>query len=210
MTRDDPSTRSGSESLASRVQLQVLVAIVALVAAVVALVMDWQAPYRAATIATVCVLLWLTEWVRIWVPTVILWIATPLLLGRHGPEFQPLEVLAWSADPILILFLGGFSLATAARRQGADLLVASLTLRGSRGRPLRLVALTALATAGLSMWMSNIAAAAMMLGAMQPILEREPEESRIGRAVILAVVLGANVGGIASSHGSLRSATRRP
>lgn len=112
-------------------------------------------------------LLWLTEWVRVWIPTVILWISTPILLGGFGEEFQLHKVVAWSADPILLLFLGGFSLAAAARRQGADLVLASLTVRGARGRPLRLVALSALATAALSMWMSNIAAAAMMLGALQ-------------------------------------------
>ncbi len=147
-------------------------------------------------------LLWLTEWVRVWIPTVILWISTPILLGGFGEEFQLHKVVAWSADPILLLFLGGFSLAAAARRQGADLVLASLTVRGARGRPLRLVALSALATAALSMWMSNIAAAAMMLGALQPILEREPRESSVRRAVLLSVALGANVGGIATPIGS--------
>lgn len=147
-------------------------------------------------------LLWLTGWVRVWVPTVILWIATPLLLGSLGPEFRLDRVVAWSADPILILFLGGFFLAAAARRQGADLRVASLTVRTAQGRPMRLVALAALATAGLSMWMSNIAAAALMLGALQPILEREPRESSARRAVLLSVALGANVGGIATPIGS--------
>ena len=164
--------------------------------------MDWPASYRAAIIASLCVLLWLSESVPVWVPTIILWISTPFLLRGFGPEFRPHEVVAWSADPILILFLGGFSLAAAARRQGADLVLASMTVRGSQGRPLRLVALAALATAGLSMWMSNIAAAAMMLGTLQPILEREPRESRIRRAVLLSVALGANVGGIATPIGS--------
>ncbi|MBC7789775.1 MAG: anion permease [Anaerolineae bacterium] len=202
MKPDEQRTHANSKLPVSQYPLRALFAIVALTATVAAVAMDAPAAYRAAIIASVCVLLWLTEWVRAWVPTVILWISTPLLLGGFGAEFQPHEVLAWSADPILILFLGGFSLAAAARLQGADQVVASLTLRGSQGRPRRLVALTALATAGLSMWMSNIAAAAMMLGALQPILDGEPKESRIRRAVLLAVVLGANVGGIATPIGS--------
>lgn len=196
------SNGSLSETPVRRYWIRAVVAIGAVAAIVVALAMDWPASYRAAIIASLCVLLWLTDWVRVWIPTVILWIATPVLLGGFGPEFRPYEVVAWSADPILLLFLGGFSLAAAVRRQGADLVLASMTVRGARGRPLGLVALTALATAGLSMWMSNIAAAAMMLGALHPILDSEPRESRIRRGVLLSVALGANVGGIATPIGS--------
>lgn len=164
--------------------------------------MDWPASYRAAIIATLCVLLWLTGWVRIWVPTIILWISTPILLGAFGEQFLLHRVVAWSANPILFLFLGGFALAAAAHRQGADVAIASLTVKAARGRQRRLVALAALATAGLSMWISNVAAAAMMLGALQPLLDREPHESRIRRGLLLSVALGANLGGIATPIGS--------
>lgn len=152
--------------------------------------------------AGVCLLLWLTEAVPVWLPTIILWVTTALLLGPLGPEYRIDRVVLWSADPILILFLGGFSLAAAAHRQGADVLLASRTIRAAAGRPLRLVALMATATAILSMWMSNVAAAAMMLGALQPVLANEQTDMNLKRAVLLAVAMGANVGGIATPIGS--------
>src|SRR5687768_3641231 len=130
---------------------------VAAVLAVAAVTQEWGLAPRAGLVAAVCLLLWLGELVPVWVPTVILWVATPLLLHPFGDTFGPAAALRWSADPVLALFLGGFALAAAASRQGADRAVAALAIRLSRGRVLRLIALVALATAVLSMWMSNIA-----------------------------------------------------
>jgi sodium-dependent dicarboxylate transporter 2/3/5 len=148
------------------------------------------------------VALWLSEWVPVWVPTLVVWGATPLLLGRFGEDFQPLRVLAWSADPVLVLFFGGFALAAAASRQGADRSVAALALRFSHGHAMRTIALAAFATAALSMWMSNIAAAALMLGAFRPVLDEEPPGGSLRRGLLLAIALAADVGGIATPIGS--------
>lgn len=89
-----------------------------------------------------------------------------------GEGYELAVVLGWSAEPVLALFLGGFALGAAARRHGIDARIAQTALRLSGGRRLALVALTAAATALLSMWMSNIAAAAMMLSAVQPPAHR--------------------------------------
>jgi solute carrier family 13 (sodium-dependent dicarboxylate transporter), member 2/3/5 len=50
--------------------------------------------------------------------------------------------------------------------------------------------------------MSNIAAAALMIGALKPVLDAEPPEGSLRRAVLLAVALGADVGGIATPIGT--------
>jgi sodium-dependent dicarboxylate transporter 2/3/5 len=198
--RDAPS-RDGRAAAVRRMGLGVLAA-AALVLCAVAAALDWSLPARAAIIGGVCVALWLSEWVPVWVPTLIVWGATPLLLGRFGVEFQPLRVLAWSADPVLVLFFGGFALAAAASRQGADRSVAALALRFSHGHAMRTIALAAFATAALSMWMSNIAAAALMLGAFKPVLDEEPPGGSLRRGLLLAIALAADVGGIATPIGS--------
>ena len=178
--------------------------LLALAAALViaAFVLDWSLAARAGIIAGLCLLLWLGELVPVWVPTVILWALTPILLHSFGDAFNPARVLTWSADPVLGLFFGGFALAAAANRQGADLAVAALAIRLSHGQVLRLVALIALATAVLSMWMSNIAAAALMLGALQPMLRSTELHDAHRRALLLSVALAADVGGIATPIGS--------
>ncbi len=172
-------------------------------AAAAAVVLDWGVPARAAIIAATCVALWLGELAPVWMPTVLLWIATPLLLASSSDVFAPARVVGWSLDPVLALFLGGFALAAAASAQGADRAVAALALRLSRGRPVRLVVMVALATAVLSMWMSNVAAAALMLAALRPVVDGD--DSAMGslrRPLLLAIALAADVGGIATPVGT--------
>jgi sodium-dependent dicarboxylate transporter 2/3/5 len=103
---------------------------------------------RAAIITLVCLGLWLTEAVPAFVPTLILWLSIPLLLGDAGPEFSLASVLEWSADPILALFFGGFALSVAASRHGIDARIASIAARLSRGNRIGLLTVTASATSG--------------------------------------------------------------
>ena len=169
---------------------------------VLAFAQGWSAPARAAIIGGLCIALWLSEWVPVWVPTLVLWGLAPLLLVPLDGGYGALDALRGSVDPVLALFFGGFALAAAATRHGADRAVAGYALRLSGGGAVRMMALAALATAALSMWMSNIAAAALMLGALRPVLEREPPGGALRRALLLSVALGADVGGIATPIGT--------
>lgn len=159
-------------------------------------------PGRAAAIAGICLVLWLTGQVPVWAPTLILWAATAVLLGSGDSRFSLLAILRWSADPVLALFLGGFALAAAAQRHGVDRTVATIALKRAGKSATRLIAAAALATALLSMWMSNVAAAALMFNAFKPIWGREPEHSPLRRSLLLAIALAADVGGIATPIGT--------
>jgi sodium-dependent dicarboxylate transporter 2/3/5 len=181
----------------------VLAAAAVAAAAVLPLVLiDEPVVARAAVVAGVCLILWLSEIVPPYVPTFVLWVLAPLLLGPLGEEFGLRRVLGWSADPVLALFLGGFTLSVAAGRYGIDTWIARIAVRLSGGRRLALLALTATATATLSMWMSNIAAAAMMLAALRPLLAGMPNDDRFRRALLVGIALGGNFGGIATPIGS--------
>lgn len=157
---------------------------------------------RALIVGAVCLTLWLTEVVPPYVPTFVLWALTPLLLHGFGDQFQLARVLGWSANPVLALFLGGFALSVAASRYGIDSLIARLAVRLSGGSKLLLLALTVTATASLSMWMSNIAAAAMMIAALHPLFMGVPKGDRFRRALLLGIALGANFGGMATPIGT--------
>jgi solute carrier family 13 (sodium-dependent dicarboxylate transporter), member 2/3/5 len=156
---------------------------------------------RAVFITGVCLALWLGEVVPAYVPTLVLWALTPLLLQPLDEEFRLGYVLGWSADPVLALFLGGFTLSVTARRYGLDSRIAQLTVQWSRGYKLALLILTAAATAGLSMWMSNIPAAAMMIAALRPLFVNG-KDNPLRRALLLSVGLGANFGGMATPVGT--------
>jgi sodium-dependent dicarboxylate transporter 2/3/5 len=164
--------------------------------------MGWSSPARAGIIAVLCLVLWLTEWVPVWLPTIVLWALVPIVFADSGPTYRPTAVLAWSADPVILLFLCGFSLAAAARRWHLDAWAVAHAIRISRGESARLIAIAAFTTAGLSMWMSNVAAAALMFGAVGPILKAPSTSDDFRRALLLAIALAADVGGVATPIGS--------
>lgn len=157
---------------------------------------------RAVLIGGACLVLWLTEVVPPFVPTLLLMGATPALMGPLAADYRLGAVLAWGVDPVLVLFLGGFTLEVAAMRHGLDAAVARHVVRLSRGRPRLLLLLVMGGVAFLSMWMSNVAAAAMMLAALRPILQATPAGAPLRPALLLGVALGANFGGMATPVGS--------
>ena len=157
---------------------------------------------RSILIAGVCLTLWLTELVPPFVPTLLLLGATPALLGSLDTGYKLPAVLAWCADPVLALFLGGFTLGAAASRHRIDAAVAQHVVRLARGNQRLLLLLVTAGVAFLSMWMSNIAAAAMMLASLRPLLQAFPPGSALRKAVLMAVALGANFGGMATPVGS--------
>jgi sodium-dependent dicarboxylate transporter 2/3/5 len=156
---------------------------------------------RAAAIAAACLVLWLSGAVPAHVPTLLLLVLVPLGLGPLEARYRLGEVLTWAAEPVLALFLGGFALGLAARRHGVDAAVARLALLAARGRRELLVVFVMIGTASLSMWMSNVAAAAMMLAALRPLAAVERDE-HFRRALLVALALGANLGGMATPVGT--------
>ena len=169
---------------------------------ILAVLLGWPVGARATIVAVTCLVLWLAQLVPVWIPTLVLWVGATVLLVGQSSTLTPGHVLAWFGDPVLLLFLGGFAFATAAERQGADRALATLTLRMSRGRAARLVALAAATSALLSMWISNVAAAALLLGTLRPVWGSRPPSDGVRRSILLAVALGANVGGIATPIGT--------
>jgi solute carrier family 13 (sodium-dependent dicarboxylate transporter), member 2/3/5 len=157
---------------------------------------------RATVVASVYLLLALTEVVPPFVPTLVLFVLAPALLGPLDARFVLPATLGWAADPILALFAGGLVLGVAARRHGVDARVASTVVRLARSQQRRLLALVLLGTAVLSMWISNIAAAAMMLTALRGTLGKLEEHAPFRRPILLAVAIGANLGGMATPIGT--------
>jgi sodium-dependent dicarboxylate transporter 2/3/5 len=176
-------------------------ALIALAAAALILVPD-PVHARAAALGAVCLLLWLVELVPPFVPTLLLLVGTPLLLGPLGAEYGLSAVLTWSADPVLALFLGGFALGAAAHRHGVDAAVARHIVSLSRHRRRAMVALVLAGTAVMAMWMSNIAAAAMMLAALRPILGGAAADPGFRTALLLSIAMGGNLGGMATPIGT--------
>lgn len=156
----------------------------------------------AVSIASVCLLLWISEAVPPFVPTLLLWAAIPLVLSPVDPKFSLQNVLSWAADPVIALFFGGFVLGVATEQSGLATRLMNLALRISGKSFYRLLLLVVLVTAFLSMWMSNIAAAALVLASLHPVLKGFDDSDILRRLLLIGVALGADFGGIATPIGT--------
>jgi sodium-dependent dicarboxylate transporter 2/3/5 len=186
----------------SRTRLVVVAASAAVMIALCMALIDDPLLARAAVVAGLFLLLSLTEVVPPFVPVLVLLVGTPVLLGSFGAPYRLPAVLTWPADPVLALFAGGLALGLAARRHGIDAAIARLVVQLSGGSRARLLGLVLLGTAVMSMWMSNIAAAAVMFTALRPAVSHLEVGHPFRRAVLLGVAMGANLGGIATPIGT--------
>ncbi|WP_350305201.1 DASS family sodium-coupled anion symporter [Photorhabdus viridis] len=143
--------------------------------------------------------LWLTEAIHVTVTALCI----PLLAVGMG-LMNTGDALKSFANPIIFLFFGGFALATALHIQGLDRLIANRLLLVARGRFSVAVMLLFGVTAGLSMWISNTATAAMMLPLVLGILSNLDvrTERHTFVFVLLGVAYSASIGGLGTLVGS--------
>lgn len=112
------------------------------------------------------------------------------------------------ANPVIYLFLGGFLIAAALERCGLHRRMALTILRLVGTQPSNLVGGFMIATAFLSMWVSNTATVVMMLPTALSVAkvadnEMEPAESRaFSKALLLGLAYAANIGGIGTLIGT--------
>ncbi|MCY1081105.1 SLC13 family permease [Archangium lansingense] len=108
-------------------------------------------------------------------------------------------------DPYIFLFLGGMALGAAMEQWHLHRRIALLIMRAIGTAPQRLLFGMLVATASVSLWISNTATAVMMVPiGMALISQLESGESRklehFGAALMLSVAYGSNVGGIGTKH----------
>lgn len=158
---------------------------------------------RSAIVASVCLVLWLTESIPLYATTILLIAGIAMLVGPLSPrEFSLSKVLTWSAQPVMALFFGGFCLSIAGAKFGIDGYIASWLMRMSRGSKPALLAVIMLGTAVMSMWMSNIAAAAMMIATLRPLLARHTHDHSFRTALLLGIAFAADFGGMGTPIGT--------
>ena len=162
---------------------------------------------RMLGIFIAAIALWVTEAVPLAATGMGIILAEVLLLSDDAvlpvPEDPTTAAtfFATLANPVIILFMGGFFIADGAAKYGLDKNLAAVMLRPFRGSArltmLGLMAITAL----LSMFMSNTATTATMFAVVVPILETI-KDKRTRAGIALSIPLAANLGGVGTPVGS--------
>jgi len=155
--------------------------------------------------------------VLFWVSGVIPLEATallPLVLFPALGVLTPVQVAKSYGDEVIFLFLGGFIIAMSMQRWGLHRRIALQIIRIVGASPRRLVLGFMLATAFLSMWISNTATTMMMIPiavaiilTVMPGITRSPEnpdgeEQALARCLIVSIPYAASIGGIATIIGT--------
>ena len=168
---------------------------------------------RIIAIFAFATLMWVMEAVPSWATSVsiiglmllfcsdsgVKWMCNP---DDVGPLLSYKGVMACFADPVIMLFIGGFILAIAATKTGLDAQLAKVLLKPF-GTKSEMVLLGFLLITGLfSMFVSNTATAAMMLTFLTPVFRQLPPEGKGRIALALSIPVAANLGGMGTPIGT--------
>jgi len=147
--------------------------------------------------------LWMAVW---WITEAVPIPATALLPVVLFPLIGAADLAAATspyANPVIFLFLGGFLIAQAVQRWGLHRRIALSVLRAAGTGPERVVGAFMLATALLSMWVSNTATAVMMLPIGLSVVELTGRrDSRFAIALMLGIAYAASIGGVGTLVGT--------
>lgn len=154
-----------------------------------------------------------TAWIAIWWITEALPIAAtalmPIILFPLTGATPIKEAVSGYSHPYIFLFVGGFILAIALEKWHLHRRIALSIIHIVGSNKQRIILGFMLATAFLSMWISNTATTVMMLPIGMAIvfqLSKGKENfslgGKFGKALLLGIAYGASIGGIATLIGT--------
>jgi phosphate transporter len=150
-------------------------------------------------------LLWATESIPLFVTSLLV----PLLIvvlgvlkdesgNRMDREASSKFILSSMWSSVIMLLLGGFSLAAALSKYNIAKMVSTWILSKAGTNP-RVILLTVMSVAlVVSMWVSNVAAPVLCYSIIQSLLRTLPRGSVFAKQLVLGIALASNVGGMAS------------
>lgn len=165
---------------------------------------------RAVLAVTVFVATW---WITEAIPIPATSLMPLILLPLTGGTDEQIAANAY-ADPIVFMYMGGFIIALAIEKWNLHRRIA-MTIISMMGSSSNHVILgTMIATAFISMWISNAATALMMLPIALALIEEiktakflSPESAhKFSKALLLTVAYSASIGGLATLIGSVPNA----
>ena len=167
---------------------------------------------RIIAIFAFATLMWIFEVVPSWATSVgiiglmLLTTSTsgikPMMYEAAGEPLPYKDIMATFADPVIMLFIGGFILAIAATKTGLDAQLAKALLKPFGSKSNNVLLGFILITGVFSMFVSNTATAAMMLTFLTPVFKQLPPEGKGRIALTLSIPVAANLGGMATPIGT--------
>lgn len=153
--------------------------------------------YQVYGIASWMIVWWIAEVVPIYITALL-----PMIIFPSLGLFSVKDTFIPYANPIIFLFMGGFIIALAMEERRLHLRIALYIVKLTGTKPLGILLGMMLATAFLSMWISNTATTVMMLPIALSVLNLLKQQGGINKdfepfalALLLGIAYAANIGG---------------
>ena len=146
---------------------------------------------------------WISECMPLALTALLPLVCFPLFGIATGKEISPRYV-----NSIIFLFIGGFLIAQAMENSGLHKRIALNMLARLHASPLQLALGFSIATAFLSMWISNMATTMLMVTIALPLLKRLADEhgekniAPMAASFLLIIAYSANIGGMGTPVGT--------
>ncbi|WP_372459134.1 SLC13 family permease [Alkalihalobacillus deserti] len=165
---------------------------------------------RAVLAVTVFIAIW---WITEPIPMALTSLLPLILLPVTGGTSYETTSSAYM-NPLVLMFLGGFTIALAIEKWNLHKRIAMLILLVIGTTSKRILLGISLGTAFLSMWISNAATALMMLPVALALITEVKEQNlfdqqsfqSFSKALLLIVAYSASIGGLATLIGSVPNA----
>ncbi|MBP9865275.1 MAG: DASS family sodium-coupled anion symporter [Candidatus Omnitrophica bacterium] len=156
---------------------------------------------RAAGIFIIAAIFWACEVIPLFATSLVVIVLEILLLSGPGLKTYT-SFLTPLANPVIMLFLGGFVIARAFHKHRVDEWLAYHLIGGTRRSAYSLLLGFMGVTAFLSMWLSNTATAALIFALIRPFLDKLSPTDPYRKSLVFGVALAASFGGIATPVGT--------
>ncbi|KAH3041166.1 hypothetical protein KXW01_002200 [Aspergillus fumigatus] len=152
-------------------------------------------------------LLWATEVIPLFVTSLLIPFLVVMLrimksadkpYHRLGPKDATGAAFSAMWTPVIMLLLGGFTIAAALSKYDIARRMAMFVLSRAGSNPKVVLLTNMFVSMFLSMWISNVASPVLCYSIIQPLLRNLPPDSNFAKALVLGIALAANVGGAAS------------
>ncbi|UNI16178.1 low-affinity phosphate transporter [Purpureocillium takamizusanense] len=154
-------------------------------------------------------MLWATETIPLFVTSLLIPFLSVVLRvvrdegpGKHHKRLSSKEateaIFASMWTPVIMLLLGGFTLAAALSKCKIDKRLATLILSKAGTQPRTVLVANMFVAAFASMLISNVAAPVLCYSIIEPMLRTLPSDSDMSKAVIIGIALASNIGGMLS------------
>ncbi|KAJ6005414.1 hypothetical protein N7451_003358 [Penicillium sp. IBT 35674x] len=170
-------------------------------------IMDTPEQQNCLAMLVLVSILWSTEAIPLFVTSLLIPFLV-VVLGimrsedkphkRLGPKEATGVVFGAMWTPVIMLLLGGFTIAAALSKYDIARRMAMFVLSKAGSKPHVVLLTNMFVSMFLSMWISNVASPVLCYSIIQPLLRNLPPESNFAKSLVLGIALAANVGGAAS------------